>query len=106
VGGWLLLVCVVSAIGEVFYWPSYHAYFAAIGDVEHRGQQIGAREAVGSLVSIIAPLLGAWALVTLGPRTMFAAVGLVQAMAAIPLIGAPNVPVKARASGAFRAARS
>ena len=59
----------------MFYWPSYNAYFAAIGDAEHRGHQVGAREALVSVVSIVAPLLGAWALVTFGPRTMFAAVG-------------------------------
>ncbi len=58
-----------------------------------------------SVIGIGAPLIGAWALVTLGPGRMFAAVGVVQAMAALPLIGAPNVPVKPSAPGAFRAAR-
>jgi hypothetical protein len=57
------------------------------------------------VVSIIAPLLGAWALLTLGPSVSFAAVGMIQALAALPLIGAPNVAVKASAPGAFRAAR-
>jgi hypothetical protein len=37
---------------------------------------------------------------------MFAAVGLVQALAALPLIGLPNVAVAAKAPGAFRAARA
>src|SRR3954468_5693387 len=105
VGIELLLVCVVASIGEVFYWPSYNAYFAAIGDAEHRGHQVSARGALASVVSIAAPLLGTWALVTLGPRPMFAAVGVVQALAAVPLIGAPNVAVRASAPGAFRAAR-
>ena len=105
VGVELLLVCVVASLGEVFYWPSYNAYFAAIGDAEHRGHQVSARGALVSVVSIAAPILGTWALVTLGPRPMFAAVGLVQALAALPLIGAPNVAVKASAQGAFRAAR-
>jgi len=105
VGTELLLVCIAAAIGEVIYWPSYNAYFAAIGDAEHRGHQISAREALVSVVGIVAPLLGAWALLTLGPRPMFAAVGVVQALAAVPLIGAPNVAVRASAPGAFRAAR-
>ena len=105
VGVELLLVCVVASIGEVFYWPSYNAYFAAIGDAEHRGHQVSARVALVSVVSIAAPLLGTWALVTLGPRPMFAAVGLIQALAVVPLIGAPKVAVTASAPGAFRAAR-
>ena len=105
VGVELLLVCVVASIGEVFYWPSYNAYFAAIGDAEHRGHQVSARMALVSVASIAAPLLGTWALVTLGPRPMFAAVGIIQALAVLPLIGAPNVAVRASAPGAFRAAR-
>ena len=62
VGGTLLALCVVSALGDIFYWPSYHAYFAAIGDAEHRGHQLGAREALTAVVGVVAPLLGAWAL--------------------------------------------
>ena len=105
VGGALVVLCLVAALGDIFYWPAYNAYFAAIGDAEHRGQQVGAREALTSVAGVLAPLLGAWALVTFGPRPMFAAIGLIQALAAIPLIGAPNVAVKPTAPGAFRAAR-
>ena len=82
VGGALAVLCLISAFGEIFYWPTYNAYFAAIGDAEHRGQQVGVREALSSVAGVLAPLLGAWALVTFGPRPMFAAVGLVQALAA------------------------
>jgi DHA1 family inner membrane transport protein len=105
VGTALLAVCIAASLGEVFYWVSYNAYFAAIGDAEHRGHQIGAREALIAIVGIVAPLLGAWALITAGPRWTFAVVGLIQASAAIPLIGAPNVAVKRSAPGAFKAAR-
>jgi MFS transporter, DHA1 family, inner membrane transport protein len=104
VGTMLFVFCIVSAIGEIFYWPCYHAYFSAVGDAEHRGHQIGAREALTAVVNIVAPLLGAWALVTVGPTWTFAAAGLVQAAAALPLLGAPNIPVKPRAPGALRAA--
>ena len=104
--GWeLAALCAAAAVGEVLYWPTYHAYFSAIGDAEHRGHQIGAREALVSVAGIAAPLLGAWALVAAGPRPMFAAVGLVQALAALPLIGAPDVAVEPEAPGGFRAAR-
>jgi DHA1 family inner membrane transport protein len=105
VGPGLLALCIVTSVAEVFYWPSYNAYFAAIGDAHHRGHQISAREALVAMAGIVAPLLGAWALVTLGPGPMFAAVGAVQALAAVPLIGAPNVAVKASAPGILRAAR-
>jgi len=104
VGPWLAVLVAVSAAGDTCYWPAYHAYFASIGDAEHRGHQIGAREALAAVVGIVAPLLGGWALVTAGPWWTFGGVAVVQALSAAPLLGAPNVPVAASASGAFRAA--
>ena len=37
-----LVFCVVAAVGEIFYWPCYHAYFSVVGDAEHRAHR-GAR---------------------------------------------------------------
>ncbi len=105
IGPPLIVLVVVAAVGEVCYWLAYNAYFAAVGDTEHRGHQIGAREALVAVVGIVAPLLGAWALLTIGPRPAFALIGLVQAASVLPLLGAPNVPVRRHAPGAFRAAR-
>ncbi len=105
IGPALFALIAISAVGDVFYWPSYHAYFAALGDAEDRGQQVGAREALVAVVGIGAPLLGAWALVTVGPGPTFAAAGLVQALAVLPLVGVPNVAVKQAAPGTLRAAR-
>jgi MFS transporter, DHA1 family, inner membrane transport protein len=101
----LFAVVAVAAVGEILYFVSYHAYFAILGDTHHRGHQLGAREALVAVVSIVAPLLGAWGLVTAGPRWTFAAVGLVQALAVVPLLGIPNVAVKPSAPGAYKAAR-
>jgi DHA1 family inner membrane transport protein len=104
--GWLLALVVVSSFGEAIYWPAYHAYFAQVGDAEHRGQQIGAREAVATLAGIAGPVIGAWAILTFGGGWAFGAVALVQAASALPLIGAPDVPVRASAPGAWTAARA
>jgi MFS transporter, DHA1 family, inner membrane transport protein len=101
----LLALCVVAAAGEAFYWTPYHAYFASAGDSEHRGRQIGAREALAAVVGIGAPLLGGWALTNVGPRWAFASVGLIQAMSALPLLDLRNVAIPASAPTAFRAAR-
>jgi hypothetical protein len=103
--GWMLIALIaVSAIADSFYWPCYHAYFASLGDEEHRGHQIGAREAMVAVIGIVAPLMGAWMIVHAGPRIAFACVGLIEALGALPLIGTPNVEVKASAPGAFKAA--
>lgn len=95
----------VGAVGSVLYWTSFHAYYATLGDAEHRGGQVAVREALSAIVAIIAPVIGGWALATTGPQIAFWAAGLVQAFAAAPLIGTPQVPVAEEAPGGFRAAR-
>ena len=104
VDGMLYALCIVSAIGDVFYWTCYHAYFAALGDDEHRGHQISVREAAAAIIGIVAPLLGGWALTTLGPATAFGIVAVVQLFSALPLLGTPKVAIAPRADGALRAA--
>jgi hypothetical protein len=104
--GWALAgLIVASALGEVLYFPSFNAYFATLGDTQHRGHQVGAAEAMAAVAGIVAPLMGAASLVTLGPGPTFAAVGVVQAASALPLLGAPDAPVRAKAPGAWSAAR-
>jgi hypothetical protein len=100
----LIELILLSSLGDTFYWSTYHAYFASLGDSEHRGHQISAREALAAVVGIVAPLMGAWAIVTLGPGIAFASVGIIQALAALPLLGTPNVKVVPTAPGVFRAA--
>ena len=101
-GVMLGVAIVVSALGSVFYWTSYHAYFAALGDAEHRGHQVGLRDIVTALIGVIAPLLGGWALVSTGPSIAFAGVAAVQAASALPLIGAPDVPIAAEVDNGRR----
>ena len=105
VGPALAATCVAAAVGEVLYYVSANAYFAALGDVEHRGRQAAVGQALAAAAGVVAPLLGAWALVAVGPRWTFAGVAAVQALSTIPLLGLPNVAVARSAPGAWRAAR-
>src|SRR5215831_11908685 len=81
----LLAFCAAGALGDAFYWTSYHAYFASLGDSMHRGHQVAAREALGSVAAIIGPLVGGWALMALGPRAAFGMAAACQLLAALPL---------------------
>lgn len=99
----LVLRCMASGIGEAFYWSCFHAYFASVGDNEHRGHQIGAREALAGAIGIVAPLLGAWAIMELGPRAAFMAIGFIQAAGVLPLLSTPDVSVKRDAPGSKEA---
>jgi hypothetical protein len=100
----LLAFCVSAAIADAFYWTCYHAYFARVGDAEHRGHQIGAREAIASVAGIVGPLLVAWALIASGPMLAFGAAAAIHVLAALPFLGTPDVAVAREAPGAFRAA--
>jgi hypothetical protein len=100
----LAALILVSAIGSTAYWTTYHAYFAALGDNELRGHQIGAREAVAAVVGIVSPLATGWILVALGPRAAFGITAAIDVLAAAPLLFAPEVAVRRHVQGGFRAA--
>jgi DHA1 family inner membrane transport protein len=103
--GWrLLALCAVSAFGDTVYWTAYHAYYAALGDAEHRGHQLGVREALSAVVGVVAPLLTGWALVDFGPHVAFYATAAVVLTAAIPILGAPNVRIGTSGAEGWRAA--
>jgi MFS transporter, DHA1 family, inner membrane transport protein len=103
-GFMLAALIAVSAVGDTFYWTTYHAYFAALGDDEFRGHQIGVREAIAAIVGIVSPLLGGWMLVAFGPRVAFGVTSVITALAALPILWAPEVAVARHVPGAFRAA--
>ena len=100
--GALAAVIVVGAVGSVLYWTTYHAYYSTLGDAEHRGDQVGAREAMTTVIGVAAPALGGWALVTLGPQAAFLIVAVIQVIAALPLLGAPKIQIETQPPGAFR----
>jgi hypothetical protein len=106
VGAALAGLIAMSAVGDTVYWSTYHAYFAALGDDDLRGRQIGAREAIAAVVGIASPLLTGWMLVAFGPRVAFGATSGIVALAALPLLWGPKVKVRRRVPGAFRAAIS
>jgi len=93
VGLGLFALCLVTSLGDTFYWSSYHAYFAALGNQEHRGSEVGAREAIAALVGIVSPLATGWVLVTFGPTVAFGATALILLSAALPLLWTPDVIV-------------
>jgi DHA1 family inner membrane transport protein len=103
VGPLLYALIAVAALGDTVYWSSYHAYFAALGDDEHRGQQIGAREAIAAVIGIASPLAAGWLLVTFGSRLAFGLTAFIVVIAAVPFIWTPKVKVAPRAPGALKA---
>ena len=106
VGTALACLVLANAFADSVYWPSYHAYFAALGDAEHRGQQLGIREAIVAALGIVSPLAAGFLLVNFGAVVAFWTTAAIQVASAVPLLWTPDVPVARAAPGAFRAALS
>ena len=104
VGPALFVLCAIAALGDTFYWSSYHAYFAALGNHEHRGSELGAREAIAAMAGIVSPLATGILLVAFGPLVAFGSAAVLQVSAALPLFFTPEVAVAHKVPGAFKAA--
>lgn len=103
VGAPLFALIAVGAVADAFYWPSYHAYFASLGDDDYRGHQVGAREAIAALVGVASPLVTGALLITFGASVAFGTTAIVVAASALPLLYTPEIKTAKSAPGAFRA---
>ncbi len=81
---------VFEALSTAFYWTCHHAYVAQLGDTENRGAQVSAREAIGAVMGILAPLMGSFLLIYAGSFYAFSVAAFIEALAILPLISAPN----------------
>ena len=99
------LFCAIGALGGVFYWPCYHAFFAALGDREYRGSQIGVRQVLMGVAAVLGPAVGGIMLTTFGPWIAFGTAAAIQTLAAVPLFAVDEPPVAQQTPrGAYAAA--
>ena len=102
----LFVYCAATALAQVYYWGCYHAIFAAAGDAERRGAQVGWRQMLTAVVGVVGPAAGGAALTIGGPGLTFGAGAAIQLVSIVPLIGLAYPPFARRApEGAYRAAR-
>ena len=94
--------CLVAAVAQAFYWTSYHAIFAALGESDDRGSQVGWRELLIALAGAAGPAAGGIMLTFSGPWAAFGAAALVEVFAVLPLKGViePKIALAA-APGAY-----
>jgi MFS transporter, DHA1 family, inner membrane transport protein len=97
----------IGALAGIFYWPCYHAFFAAIGDARFRGSQIGIRQLAMGLAAVLGPAFGGLMLMRFGPWVAFGTAAAIEVVAILPLLGvrAPPVP-RLSPRGAYAAART
>jgi len=93
--GWLVGFAATSSVGGVLYWTAFNAYVASVGDPEVRGSQTAVLAGLATGASIAAPVAAGWALARTGPQLTFGVIAILQAAAALPLLGGPQVRVRA-----------
>jgi MFS transporter, DHA1 family, inner membrane transport protein len=105
VGLALVSFIVVSALSQVFYCTCYHVFFAALGDAERRGSQIGWMQALGTVAALAGPGIGGLLLTVFGPGAAFGTAFLISLAAILPVlhIDEPQVE-RTMPAGAYAAA--
>jgi len=88
---------VSDAVCSAFYWTCYHAFYAALGDPEDRGAQLGARGLLSTIAAVAAPAIGGVLLVVIGPWASFGAAAVLSVIAVLPLLSIrePKIPLSA-----------
>ncbi len=103
----LVAYCAVSALGQVFYWTTYHAFFSALGDSELRGSQVAERQMLGTVADVLGPAAGGVMLAAFGPWPAFLTAFVIELIAVVPLLYVAE-PVIARnaPAGVYAAAKN
>jgi MFS transporter, DHA1 family, inner membrane transport protein len=92
--GWsLVLFGAAAASGQVLYWTCYHTFFSMLGDAEHRGSQVGARQVFMAMAGIAGPAVGGVMLAAFGPLAAFSMAAAAEAAAALPLLQLAEPPL-------------
>ena len=107
VGAGLAAFVVASSLGQVFYFTTYHVFFAALSDDGRFGTQVGLFQALGILAAVVGPAAGGVLLATHGPWLSFGAASLIALAGIVPLlrITEPKVP-RDTPRGAYAAAKT
>ncbi len=97
----LLIYCVAAALAQAFYWTTYHAMFAAIGDAANRGSQVGWRQLLIAIAGTIGPAIGGSLLTIAGPWWSFGVAAVIEFVAIVPLLNVvePQIALSAPDQG-------
>ena len=79
------LAIFIKVIGMMFFWPSFHTNFARFSKKDHRGMEVGKKNIVTLIPTVLSPAIGGFILADFGYPTLFVAVLVVLLASAIPL---------------------
>ncbi len=91
---WLVAYICQAALANSFYWTAYHAAYAHAGQEHDRGRQLGAREIIAQMASILGPATGGIALTWGGPWVAFGLAAFCGLLSILPLLKLANVHIE------------
>ncbi|MEA2701794.1 MAG: hypothetical protein QOE22_503 [Candidatus Parcubacteria bacterium] len=94
----LFFLALFNSIGEVGYWSGFHLDFALKSESGRAGSQLGTLEALSVSLKTIAPIIGAFFIVTFSFNASFLVVLSVLALSVVPLLLSDNIRLKKRLS--------
>lgn len=83
---WIYVFMVMTVIVDVFYWTAYHTYFAAIGNIERRGKELGTRKIFQNTATILAPIASGIIVAQFNFWYLFAILIVFALLSAVPLL--------------------
>lgn len=103
----LLTFVIASSLGQVFYYTTYHVFFAALTDDGRFGMQVGLFQALGIVTAVVGPAAGGLLLETRGPWLSFGMACLIALAGVAPLLGIAEPQVARQTPrGAYAAAKN
>ena len=81
----VFLAIILSVLNAIFFWPSYHTYFARFVGKNHLGREVGKLSFSGALPGILAPVIGGGVITFFGYPILFMIVLFILFVSALPL---------------------
>ncbi|MFA4942997.1 MAG: hypothetical protein WC564_05170 [Patescibacteria group bacterium] len=88
---WLYFYMLYLALSDITYWLPYHSYYAAAGDTNLRGKQVGMQLGFTSVMRMIAPLVGGILIATTSFSSLYIVATIVMLTSAFPLFFTKNI---------------
>ena len=88
---WLYFYMFYLSLHDITYWLPYHSYYAAAGDEEKRGEQVGPQLGVVTIFRTIAPLAGGLIITHFGFLPLYLSATVIMLFSAVPLFSAGDV---------------
>ncbi|MDP3899731.1 MAG: MFS transporter [bacterium] len=87
----IILALAAKVLYLVLFWPSRHIDFAKFASKKKRARQISMLSIINTLISAIAPLLGALMITAFGYATTFTISAALLLLASVPLFFSPEI---------------